>query len=72
MDNTVAIYNPDVFSLSKCEYCWEECICAFVKMPPCNFCTSHSICDVCGKLFCSELIDKTDEESKDIRCPECL
>lgn len=58
--------------LNWCEYCWEECICSAISHPPCGFCTSHSICDKCGELFCSSLIDRSDKESKDVRCPKCL
>ena len=46
-----------------CEFCQGECSC-HINPPPCNFCTTHSECVACGKVFCSE-------DTDDALCPNC-
>jgi len=55
-----------------CNFCEQQCCCHL--NPPCAFCTSHVICEICEQTVCSELAIEVRCESDILYvtiCPEC-
>jgi len=56
----------------NCDFCENCCSCHLNA--PCNFCTSHLECAICGQMVCEdnavELINTSDNDSI-LVCPNC-